>query len=210
MAIAQAPQANEAKPHQTVTARSDFGFADLKEVVHDVAKDWGWVLAAGIISVVGGTAALLAPVLATGIVGTLIAATLLVVGCFNLGGTFFAQKGMRLEAFLTGVVQVLLAAVMAFYPFASLMSLTILIAGFMLAEGIVRIVLAYQAREMPGWGWVMAGGIAAVAASVIVIGSLPLATFWVIGILVGVNLISGGAARIAIAMAARKVAKATE
>jgi len=112
--------------------------------------------------------------------------------------------------FLTGVVQVLLAAAMAFYPFASLMSLTILIAAFMLVDGIFRIVLAYQTREVPGWGWTLAGGIAGVVASVIVMTALPASSFWVIGILVGVNLIGVGAARIAIAVAARKVAKATE
>ena len=44
-------------------------------------KDWGRVIVAGVMSVVGGAVALMAPVLATGVVGTLIAVTLWIVGC---------------------------------------------------------------------------------------------------------------------------------
>ena len=201
-------------PVQSTTVRTNVetsAYESLtKHLIHDVTKDWGWLLAAGILSVAGGTAALLAPGLATGIAGIFIASALFVVGCFNLVGTCFVEKGHRLESSLTGVIQVLLASVMAFYPFATLMSLTILIAGFMLADGIFRIALAFQTRDLPGWGWTMAGGFAGVATSVIVMVAMPQASFWVIGILVGVNLISVGAARIAVAMAGRKIAKATE
>lgn len=210
MSIAHAPQTNQASTQEQTNAQAAAQFGDLKKLVHEIAKDWGWVLAAGIISVVGGTAALLSPVLATGIVGMFIAVTLFVVGCFNLAGVCFAEKGLKLEAFLTGTVQILLAAVMAFYPFATLMSLTFLIAALMLVDGILRVVLAIQARDIPGWGWTMAGGVAGIALSILVMTALPQASFLVIGILVGVNLITAGVARIVIAMAARKVAKATE
>ncbi len=181
-----------------------------KSLVHGVTKDWGWLLAAGILSIAGGTAALVAPGIATGIAATFIAATLVVVGCFNLAGTFFVEKGLRLESCLTGLVQVLLAAVMAFYPFATLMSLTMLVAAFILVDGVLRISLAYQTRDLPGWGWTMAGGFAGVATSVIVMISMPMSSLWVLGVLVGVNLISTGVARVAVALASRKIAKATE
>lgn len=182
---------------------------DATKATQEIAKNWGWILAAGIISVVGGVAALMAPVLATGVTATFIAATLLVVGCVNLAGVFYAEKGLKLESFLTGVVQVLLSAVMAFYPFASLMSMTMLIAAFMLADGIIRSVLAVQNRDLAGWGWTLAGGLASIATSVIVVTALPGASFWVIGVLVGVNLISIGVARIGVALEGRKIANAT-
>ena len=176
--------------------------------VRSLAKEWGWVMAAGVISVLGGMLALMAPVLATGVVGTFIALTLLFVGCFNLSGVYFLEKGAKLDSFLTGVVQVLLAAVMAFYPFASLMSLTLIIAGMLMFEGVVRIVLAARARQLPGWGWALAGGIACVATSVLVLMAMPAASFWVVGTLVGVSMIAIGTVRIMVALRIRKIGKA--
>ena len=185
-----------------------FGIAiDADKIRQEIAANWGWMLAGGILAIAGGTAALLAPVFATGIAGTFIAATLLIVGCVNLTGVFFAQPGLKLDSFLTGVVQVLLAGVMAFYPFASLMSLTILIAAFMMADGLVRIALAIRNRELPGWAWTLGGGLAAVATGVIVLIALPASSLWVIGILVGVSLLCSGVTRVAIAMEGRKLAK---
>ena len=170
---------------------------DADKLRQEIAENWRWMLAGGILAVAGGAAALLAPVLATG------------VACFNLTGVFFAERGLKLESFLTGLVQVLLAAVMAFYPFASLMSMTVLIAAFMMAEGIVRIALAIQNRDLPGWGWTLGGGLATVATSVIVLAALPASSLWVIGILVGVSLLCSGATRIAIALEGRKIANET-
>lgn len=181
---------------------------DPVEAVREIAKNWGWILAAGIVSAIGGTLALFAPALATGTVAVFIASMLFVVGCVNLAGIFFADKGMKLDSFLVGTVQVLMAAVMAFYPFESLISLTILVASVLMVDGIARMVLAWKARQVPGWGWTMASGVATIAMCVVILAGLPEASLWVIGVLVGVNLIMNGAARIAVAIEARKVAKA--
>ena len=178
---------------------------DPSSVSEAIAKNWGWILTGGIVSVIGGVAALVAPGLATGVTGVFIAATLLVVGCVNLAGVLFADKGLKLESFLTGVIQVLLAAVMAFYPFASLASMTILIAAFIMADGIIRTALAVQNREVPGWGWTLAGGLASIVTSIIVLAALPTSALWVIGIMVGVNMLTSGIARISLALAARKL-----
>ena len=194
------------KPQTTNLKIAATGFQPLT-VVRAIAKDWGWVMAAGVVSVLGGVLALLAPVLATGVVGMFIALTLLFVGCVNLLGTFFLEKGARLESFLTGVVQVLLAAVLAFYPFESLMSLTHLVAALLMIEGVVRIGLAVWARKLPGWGWALLGGVACVATSLVVIAAMPAAAFWVIGTLVGVSMVAIGIVRVSVALRMRKVAK---
>ncbi|MEM8667286.1 MAG: HdeD family acid-resistance protein [Planctomycetota bacterium] len=181
-----------------------------RSLANNLSRGWGWLMAAGIFTVMAGTAALIAPSLATGVAGILIASTLLIVGCVNLASTFFAKPGQRLEACLTGVIQVLLASVMAFYPFAALMSLTILVAAFIMADGFIRAVIAFQSRGLPGWGWTLFGGIAGIVTGLIVLVAMPQASFWVIGILVGVHLICMGAAKIALAFAGRSIAKAAE
>ena len=99
-------------------------YIDADQAKQEIAKNWKWILAGGIASVVTGILAIMAPVLATAAVAMFIAALLLVVGSINLAGLFFAPSGTKLESLLIGVVQVLLAAVMAFYPLASIVSLT--------------------------------------------------------------------------------------
>lgn len=197
------------KPEMTNVEITAVGFSPLS-VVRSIAKDWGWVMAAGVISVLGGALALMAPVMATSVVGTFIALTLLFVGCFNFSGVFFLEKGAKLESFLTGVVQLLLATVMAFYPFESLMSLTLLIAALLMIEGVVRIGLAIWAREVPGWGWPLLGGVACVATSVIVLAAMPAASFWVIGTLVGVSMLAIGIVRVSVALRMRRIANAID
>ena len=202
-----------ATPNQTGHAPS-YNYAEVtvdpKQVIHEVAQDWKWLMAAGIIAALGGALAIMAPVVATAFVATVIAATLFVVGCVNMAGVCYAPKGRKLDYFLTGVVQALLAAVMVFYPFASVVSLTILAAAMLMIEGVARCALAYKGRELPGWGWMFAAGLVTIALSALVIAGLPAAAFWVLGLLVGVSLITSGAAQIGVALEARRIAKATE
>lgn len=191
--------------------QADFRFAfNPVAAVKEVAKNWGWLLAAGVVSVLAGTFCLMAPMVATAAVGIFLAVILLLVGSVNLAGVCFAEKGMKLESFVVGAVQLLLAGMIVYYPLASVMSLTIFIAVLLMFEGVSRLVLAFTARGVPGWGWMLAGGLATVATSVIIITALPTAAFWVIGILVGANLICQGAVRIAVALEARKIANAAD
>lgn len=182
---------------------------DATEAAREIAKNWGWILAAGIVSVLAGITAIAAPVLTTGIAVTFVAVALFVVGCFNIAGLFFAEKGLKGESFLIGVVQILMSAVMAFYPVATLLSLTILIAAVIMVDGVFRIALAVRNHDLPGWGWTLAGGLAAVAISAMVLSGMPTSSLWLIGVLLGVSLISVGAARIAVALEGRRLANAS-
>lgn len=175
--------------------------------VKALAKDWGWLMAAGIVSVIAGMLAIMAPVLATAAVAMVIAVTLVVVGAFNLAGAFFAPRGLKLESFCVGVMQVLLAAVIAFYPVGSMVSLTVLLAVLLMIDGVTRIALSAGARRESGWGWIMAGGIATLACGMIILAGLPTSSLWAIGILAGVHMLTTGVARIAIASEARRIAK---
>jgi uncharacterized membrane protein HdeD (DUF308 family) len=175
----------------------------------EIAQNWKWLLAGGILTIICGIVALLAPVLATFAVETFIALSLVVVGGMNIAGTFFAPKGMRLEPLLVGIIQVLLAAVIGFYPVASLVSLTVVIAAVLMVEGVIRCTFAVATRELNGSGWRLASSMITVVLSGMIISGLPEAALWVIGMLVGVNMVSNGATQTAIAWAGRRIAKQT-
>jgi uncharacterized membrane protein HdeD (DUF308 family) len=90
-------------------------------------------------------------------------------------------------------------------PELGMVTLTFLLIAFLILEGIVTIMFALDHwRKLSGrWGWMLASGIVDLSlASVILIG-LPATFAWTMGLIVGINLVFGGAAMIGMALVAR-------
>jgi uncharacterized membrane protein HdeD (DUF308 family) len=60
--------------------------------------------------------------------------------------------------------------------------------------GIARVVFALMIRPMPDWLWVLGGGVVAILCAVVLIANLPQAAQWLLGLLLGVQLIAEGGA----------------
>ena len=90
------------------------------------------------------------------------------------------------------------------FPFPVAYELTILLAAFFVAQGIVKIMAALRQRPASGWGWLMFSGILGIIVGVIIWAALPEAAIWVLGLLVGIELIFSGWAMVMIAMAGKK------
>jgi uncharacterized membrane protein HdeD (DUF308 family) len=71
-------------------------------------------------------------------------------------------------------------------------------------EGVSKIVFALTIRPMAQWGWVLASGIIGVLLSVFLLAYLPITAIWLVGLMLGIQLISIGAALTSIAWQARK------
>jgi uncharacterized membrane protein HdeD (DUF308 family) len=82
----------------------------------------------------------------------------------------------------------------------------ILIAFFVI-EGIASIMFALDhKRELSGrWGWMLASGIIDLILATIILTGLPGSAAWAIGLLVGINMVFGGSALIAMALYAREI-----
>jgi len=177
-----------------------------EEVVAELGKVWGWVLAAGILGVTLGVVALLCPIWTSTFVLSWIAAALLIVGCIHISGLWYAEEYMKFATFAMGVVEVIIAIVTFMHPFESLMLLTIIIAVLFMIQGLYRIHVATTYRDaMTDYMYkiVLAKGICNVVFSAIVLLALPHSSLFTIGLLVGVNLLLVGSARISLAFMAR-------
>jgi uncharacterized membrane protein HdeD (DUF308 family) len=65
-------------------------------------------------------------------------------------------------------------------------------------------------RELSGrWGWMLASGIVDLIVAGIILIGLPGTAAWAIGLLVGINMIFGGSALIAMALHAREIDPST-
>ena len=78
---------------------------------------------------------------------------------------------------------------------------------FFVIEGGTPIMFALDyKRELSGrWEWMLASGIIDLVLAAIIIASLPGTAAWAIGLLVGINMVFGGSALIAMALHAREI-----
>jgi uncharacterized membrane protein HdeD (DUF308 family) len=80
-------------------------------------------------------------------------------------------------------------------PAAGLVTITYLLMLLFLISGITRIVFALMIRPLQDWVWVLASGCAAILCALVLFAQLPQAAAWLLGLLLGVELIAIGAAQ---------------
>jgi uncharacterized membrane protein HdeD (DUF308 family) len=72
--------------------------------------------------------------------------------------------------------------------------MTVLLIVFFMVEGISKIIFALTIRPFPNWGWVLASGLVGIVLAVYLWANMPITSEWVLGILLGIMLVSEGAA----------------
>ena len=168
-------------------------------------SNWGWFLALGIALVVVGALAICLPAVATSITVFALGWLLIIGGVIQAIHAFTAGKWggtvwELLTAILYGVVGILLLA----NPVVSMFALTIFLVAFLLIEGFFQIVTAFQVRENRGWGWVLFSGIVAVILAGMIWFNLPGDAIWIIGLMIGINIVFSGWGMMMVALAARE------
>lgn len=176
-------------------------------VTQSVRANWAWFLALGIALVVAGTFAILLPVYSTLATSLFLGVILFVAGVFQI---FHAFRVTTWRGFfwdlVVGIVQIIGGAIIYLNPFAGAITLTALIAGVFLAQGLTQILLAFKVRPHDGWGWLLASGLLALAVAIMLFMRFPAASLTTPGILAGISILFSGWSYIMIALAARKKA----
>jgi uncharacterized membrane protein HdeD (DUF308 family) len=68
----------------------------------------------------------------------------------------------------------------------------VFLAAVLVVDGIFRAALAFRIRPRSGWGLVLLGGIISVVLGIMIWQQLPSAALWVLGLLLGINLVFSG------------------
>jgi uncharacterized membrane protein HdeD (DUF308 family) len=130
-------------------------------------------------------------------------------GFAHMAYAFTAKgAGAFLWRTLVGIAYVIGGLYLAFHPGIALVSLTLLIAAIFLAEGVLELVLFFQFRALPGSGWLLFDGVVTMLLAYVIWRPWRISSTWVIGTIVGVNLIMSGFTRLMYSVAARKTIKA--
>lgn len=186
-------------PHDITRLQSEMSAA--------VRAHWKAFLFEGILLTVLGLAAIIVPPLAGLAVTIFLGWMFLVSGVAGLALTFWARQ---MPGFWWSLVSAALAVVAGLIllakPVQGILTLTIVVGAYFLAEGVATIMYALEhRRELSArWTWMAFAGGLDILISAMIITGLPGSAEWAIGLLVGINLLFGGASLIGMALAARK------
>jgi uncharacterized membrane protein HdeD (DUF308 family) len=186
------------------------GGTELRRViVQSIREHWKLFLVEGIILVVLGILAIIVPQLATLAVTIFLGWLFLISGVLGLFTTYMARHAPGFWwSLISAALAVLAGGILLARPMQGVLTLTIVVGAYFLAEGVASIMYALEhRRELTGrWSWILVAGLMDILIAFIVIAGLPGSAEWVLGLLVGINLLFGGATLIGMALAARNSA----
>lgn len=178
----------------------------ITEIVRD---KWGWFLFAGIVFIVAGFFAFLAPFVASVVVTVIVAVVLIVAGLVQIFQAWSIQSWAGfLWQLVIGLILLIGGIAIYFNPVASTFLLTLFAAAMFLAKGIFQIVLGFRIRPNDAWGWIVAAGVIAVIVGVLIWMDYPLSGVYALGVLAGISLVFTGWSYVALALAAKRAAEA--
>jgi uncharacterized membrane protein HdeD (DUF308 family) len=180
-----------------------------RAVATSLHEHWVLFLAEGILLLVLGVLAIAIPQIATLAAEILFGWIFLAAGIAGLFTTFWMRNA---PGFWWSLLSALLAigagVVLLLYPLSGVLSLTLVLIVFFIIEGVASIMFALEhKRELSGrWGFMLLSGIVDLILAGIIFAGLPGTATWAIGLLIGINMVFGGAALIAMALHARDAA----
>ncbi|SHH10599.1 HdeD family acid-resistance protein [Bradyrhizobium erythrophlei] len=178
--------------------------SEMSAAVHE---HWKAFLFEGILLVILGLAAMIVPPLASLAVTIFLGWLFLISGIAGLALTFWAR---RMPGFwwslISAVLGIVAGIVLLARPVEGTLTLTIVVGAYFLAEGVATIMYALEHRRelSERWSWLLVAGIMDLLIAAVIIAGLPGSALWAVGLLVGINLLFGGATLIGMALAARK------
>ena len=171
-----------------------------------VREHWKAFLLEGILLAILGLGAIIVPQLARLAITIFLGWIFLIAGIGGLIITFWARQMPGFWwSLISAALAVLAGLILLARPVQGVLTLTIVVGAYFLAEGVATIMYALEhRRELSGrWSWLLVAGLMDILISFIIIAGLPGSAEWALGLLVGINLLFGGATLIGMALAAR-------
>jgi uncharacterized membrane protein HdeD (DUF308 family) len=145
--------------------------------------------------VVAGALALIYPLLASVAMVYLLAWVLIVSGVLQAIGLIGARHVPHYWLQLISVVlAIVIGLILLRQPESGLLLMTVLLIVFFMVEGISKVIFALTIRPFPNWGWVLASGLVGIVLAVYLWANMPVSAEWVLGVLLGIQLVCEGAA----------------
>ncbi len=171
-----------------------------------VREHRGLFLFEGIVLLILGAGAILVPTLAS-LAATIFFGWLLIIGggvglVSTLAGRHAPGFGW---AVVSAVAAIVAGAALVWWPIGGMFSLTLVLAAFLAVDGVVSIFYALEHRRHASqrWIWLLVNGGLDLIMAALILWWLPVSAVWVLGLILGIDLIFAGTSLIALALGAR-------
>jgi len=168
-----------------------------------------WSVALGVLILLLGIVALVVPVLTALAANYTLAWIALAIGVLQLIHAYQTRKRSRAGwQVVTGILNLVVGALLLIYPVEGIAAIALMLAALIFTVGVAELLLAFQRRPASGWGWVLASGIVSALVGALIAYGWPGDSFLLIGVYVGISMVSGGVWRIVTSFANRNAAPA--
>ena len=177
--------------------------------MQNIHINWKFLLFEGIIFVVFGCLAIALPQVAT------LGIEILVGWLFLIGGALQLIRSIQSRhapgfgwSLFSSLLSIFIGIILLANPLQGILTLTIVLSIFFVIEGITEIGLAIKLRPLGAWGWLCFSGVLALGMAVLIWIGWPGTAAWVIGLLVGINMLFFGFSAIGLSFAIRRAPQA--
>jgi len=178
-------------------------------ILAGIKRASGWSIALGVLMIILGIVAMLSP-WEFGIVIALIIGWMAI---FNgvaqiIYGIRTHSGGRTVLEIILGLVYIIAGIYLLMHPVPGLLVITIFLASFLIVYGILALVLAFQMRPLPGWGWMLFDAIITILLGVLIWAHWPMNSEWLVGTLFGISIFVSGVTRLMMSLAIRRISTA--
>jgi uncharacterized membrane protein HdeD (DUF308 family) len=176
------------------------------DVRQSLSRHWKLFVIEGIVLLILGFLAVLVPPLATLGLTLFLGWLFLLSGIMGLAATFWARGAPGFWwSLVSAVLGIAAGLILLTSPASGAVSLTLVLIVFFVIEGVASIMYALDHRQQVSgqWGWMLFSGVIDLILAAIILMGLPGTAAWAIGLLVGINMIFGGSALMAMGLHAR-------
>lgn len=161
-----------------------------RPAVEPLRSKSGWIVALGVVYVIAGLIALSSVVFATRVTVFVVGIMMLISGIAEVINSFqFKSWGKFLVWLLLGALYIVAGLVTFENPLLAAAVLTLLLGVALLVSGVMRIILAFSMREGMSWAWVALSGVVTLLLGLIILVHWPVSSLFVLGVLLGVDLL---------------------
>jgi uncharacterized membrane protein HdeD (DUF308 family) len=181
--------------------------SDAADVLADVGRHWGWVLAFGIVTLLAGILALIWTGRTVVVLAVLFGIQLVVAGIFRFVAALATDDetgATRVLLALLGVLSFIVGLYALRHILVTIATLALLLGIFWIVNGAIEVFTALSHRRMPGRGWTIFMGLLSVVAGVVVL-AYPGISLMTLAVVLGVWLLVFGVMEVGLAFRLRSI-----
>ena len=166
---------------------------------------WGWIIALGLAYMVTGFIALGSILAATVASVFLVGVMMIVAGIAQIINAFQLKGwGRSLVCALLGALYIVAGFATFENPLLAASLFTLILGASLVASGLVRLFVASSVKHESSWIWLLISSVATILLGLLILVHWPVNSLYILGLLLGLDLVVAGIAWIAFGFALRR------